>query len=227
VEGDGPALASGGDCRGWVGREDRGTAEADGAFTAPIEARMAGMNAGVPTPSAHPSFAGWKASFPGSLHANSKHATEFYREEEGPRLAVGQLDPPLVISPEAVVARGLQLSPPTYNASGFVRSVVRAARVWLLLFLLGLCPLVTLHAEATAFEASIPLVSAPPSLEEFLDGGVTAGVSCSALNISPKEVPLMARKGASRRSPTSAMTARISTSFLFAMMSAPRRFGPG
>jgi malonate-semialdehyde dehydrogenase (acetylating)/methylmalonate-semialdehyde dehydrogenase len=49
-------------------------------FRRRIEAGMLGINLGVPAPMAFFPFSGWKESFFGDLHAQGRHAVEFYTQ---------------------------------------------------------------------------------------------------------------------------------------------------
>ena len=51
-------------------------------FAQKVEAGMVGINVGVPAPSSHFPFTGWKGSFFGDLHAHGKDAIEFYTEKK-------------------------------------------------------------------------------------------------------------------------------------------------
>ena len=58
------------------------SAHAVRTFRETIDAGMLGVNIGVPAPMAFFPFSGWKASFYGDLHANGRHAIEFYTRQK-------------------------------------------------------------------------------------------------------------------------------------------------
>jgi len=51
-------------------------------YSSEIEVGMVGINVGVAAPMAFFTFAGWKSSFFGDLHAHGKDAVAFYTEQK-------------------------------------------------------------------------------------------------------------------------------------------------